>query len=83
MGSISCKLRYTFATLKKPRMAEKRKTNRKLIKYKYIFRDNYNPKYANGAYGGLTPRGEILLIFFMKDLPFLMNRFMQLIVMGK
>ena len=42
----------------------KRKADKNSIKYKYIFRDDYNPKYANGAYGGLTPRGEISINFF-------------------
>ncbi len=36
------------------------------MKFKYIFDDDYNPKYANGAYGGLTPRGEIVVNFFFE-----------------
>lgn len=42
----------------------KGKEEKDSIKYKYIFKDDYNPRYANGAYGGLTPRGEISINFF-------------------
>lgn len=38
----------------------------KKIKFKYIFADDYNPKYVNGAYGGITPRDEIVLNFFFE-----------------
>lgn len=44
-------------------MASK-KSGKNSIKYKYIFKDDYNPRYANGAYGGLTSRGEISVNFF-------------------
>lgn len=27
------------------------------IKFKYIFKDDYNPKYVNGAFGGISPQG--------------------------
>lgn len=43
-------------------MAKKPQNN--TIKYKYIFKDDYNTKYANGAYGGVTPRGEISVNFY-------------------
>ena len=36
------------------------------IIFKYIFEDDYNPKYVNGAYGGITPKGEIIVIFFLE-----------------
>lgn len=36
------------------------------IKFKYIFADNYNPRYANGVLGGINPRGEILMNFFLE-----------------
>ncbi len=39
------------------------------IKFKYIFSDDYNPKYVNGAYGGIGPRGEIVINFFMERAP--------------
>lgn len=38
----------------------------KTIKFKYIYDDDYNPKYANGAYGGITPRGEIAVHFYFE-----------------
>ncbi|HXK48853.1 MAG TPA: hypothetical protein PKW56_00140 [Clostridiales bacterium] len=36
------------------------------IKFKYIFDHNYNPKYVNGAYGGITPKGEIAVHFYLE-----------------
>ena len=36
------------------------------IKFKYIFPDDYNPKYVNGAYGGITPKGEIAVNFYLE-----------------
>ena len=36
------------------------------IKFKYIFPDDYNPKYINGAYGGITPKGEIAVNFYLE-----------------
>lgn len=39
------------------------------IKIKYIFRDHYNPVYANGAYGGITPSGEIVASFYFEKHP--------------
>lgn len=36
------------------------------VKCKYIFKDNYNPKYVNGAFGGLSPRGEIIINFYFE-----------------
>jgi len=38
----------------------------KEIKFKYIFNEDYNPKYANGAYGGITPKGEIAVNFYFE-----------------
>jgi len=38
----------------------------KTIKFKYKFRDDYNPVYVNGAYGGITPKGEIIANFFLE-----------------
>ena len=35
--------------------------DKSILKFKYIFDNNYNPKYINGAYGGITPKGEIAL----------------------
>lgn len=39
------------------------------LKIKYIFRDDYNPVYANGAYGGVTPSGEIVANFYFERHP--------------
>lgn len=39
------------------------KAKRKIV-FKYIFRDDYNPVYANGAHGGVSSRGEIVINFF-------------------
>ncbi|MCB0744832.1 MAG: hypothetical protein KDC67_13070 [Ignavibacteriae bacterium] len=36
------------------------------IKCKYIFKDEYNPKYINGAQGGINPQGEILINFYLE-----------------
>lgn len=34
--------------------------------FKYIFDDTYNPKYVNGAYGGINPKGEIVINFYFE-----------------
>jgi len=39
------------------------------FKIKYIFRNDYNPIYINGAYGGVTPSGEIVANFFFERHP--------------
>jgi len=36
------------------------------LTFRYIFDDLYNPVYVNGAYGGLSPRGEIVMNFFLE-----------------
>jgi hypothetical protein len=36
------------------------------IKCKYIFDDNYNPEYVNGAQGGINPLGEIVINFYLE-----------------
>ncbi len=36
------------------------------IKFKYIFQEDYNPKYVNGAFGGISPQGEIVVNFYME-----------------
>ncbi|KFZ44928.1 hypothetical protein KD27_02530 [Smithella sp. D17] len=36
------------------------------IKFKYIFSKEYNPKYATGVFGGVTPSGEIVANFFLE-----------------
>jgi hypothetical protein len=39
------------------------------VKCKYIFERNYNPKYVNGAYGGISSRGEIIVNFYLERTP--------------
>lgn len=36
------------------------------IKCKYIFDNDYNPKYINGAQGGVNPQGEIIINFYFE-----------------
>ncbi|WP_445381587.1 hypothetical protein [Robiginitalea sp. IMCC43444] len=40
--------------------------DQKELKCKYIFSDDYNPTYVNGAHGGITPKGEISINFFFE-----------------
>ena len=60
----------------------KQKAGKNSVKYKYIFKDDYNPKYANGAHGGLTTRGEISVNFFYER-PALPNEQIHSIKDGK
>ena len=39
------------------------------ITFKYIFTYDYNPKYVNGAHGGVTPRGELVVNFYLERQP--------------
>lgn len=39
------------------------------IKFKYIFEEDYNPKYVNGAFGGVSPLGEIIVNFYLERIP--------------
>ncbi len=36
------------------------------IKFKYIFNYGYNPVYVNGAHGGISPRGELIVNFYLE-----------------
>ncbi len=40
--------------------------NNPKLKFKYVYADNYNPVYVNGAHGGLTPRGELVVNFYLE-----------------
>ncbi len=42
------------------------KENEEKLNCKFIFEENYNPKYINGAYGGVSPLGEIIIHFYME-----------------
>lgn len=37
------------------------------IEIKYSQPDNYRPLYANGAYGNITPQGEIVVNFYFEN----------------
>ena len=41
----------------------------KKITFKYKFADDYNPRYVNGAYGGVGPQGELIINFYMERQP--------------
>ena len=36
------------------------------ITFKYIYNSGYNPIYVNGAQGGFSPRGEMVIHFYME-----------------
>jgi len=40
----------------------------KKIVFKYKFKDDYNPVYINGAYGGVSNKGEIVINFYLERL---------------
>lgn len=37
--------------------------------FKYIFQYDYNPIYVNGAHGGISPRGELVMNFYLERQP--------------
>jgi len=39
------------------------------VTFKYIFNYAYNPVYVNGAHGGMTPRGELVMNFYLERPP--------------
>ena len=39
------------------------------ITFKYIFNYAYNPTYVNGAQGGFSPRGEMVINFYLERQP--------------
>jgi len=41
----------------------------KEITFKYIFTYDYNPVYVNGAHGGVSPRGELIMNFYLERAP--------------
>ncbi len=40
--------------------------NKPELKFKYIFNYGYNPIYVNGAHGGISPRGELVVNFYLE-----------------
>ena len=39
------------------------------MKFKYIFTYDYNPVYVNGAHGGVSPRGDLVVNFYLERQP--------------
>jgi hypothetical protein len=39
------------------------------LTFKYVFNYGYNPSYANGAQGGFSPRGEMVINFYLERQP--------------
>lgn len=39
------------------------------VTFKYIFNYTYNPVYVNGAHGGISPRGELVMNFYLERPP--------------
>jgi len=39
------------------------------VTFKYVVAPDYNPVYINGAHGGVSPRGEIMVNFYLERLP--------------
>ena len=44
-------------------------TKKPEITFKYIFNYGYNPNYVNGAQGGFSPRGEMVIHFYLERQP--------------
>lgn len=44
-------------------------TQKPEITFKYVFSYNYNPTYVNGAQGGISPRGEVVVNFYLERPP--------------
>lgn len=36
------------------------------LTFKYLFNHGYNPTYVNGAQGGFSPRGEMVIHFYLE-----------------
>jgi hypothetical protein len=43
--------------------------NKPEMTFKYIFTYDYNPIYINGAHGGVSPRGELVMNFYLERPP--------------
>jgi len=43
--------------------------NKSKIKFKYKFNEYYNPVYVNGAHGGINPKREIVINFYLERSP--------------
>jgi len=40
--------------------------NKQELTFKYVFAEDYNPVYVNGAHGGVSPRGELVMNFYLE-----------------
>lgn len=43
--------------------------NKPEMTFKYIFTYDYSPVYVNGAHGGVSPRGELVMNFYLERQP--------------
>lgn len=44
-------------------------SNKNELTFKYVFNYGYNPTYVNGAQGGFSPRGEMVINFYLERQP--------------
>ena len=44
-------------------------SNNQSVIFKYIFTYDYNPAYVNGAQGGVSPRGDLVVNFYLERPP--------------
>src|SRR5665647_3901130 len=44
-------------------------SNKPELTFKYVFNYGYNPTYVNGAQGGFSPRGEMVINFYLERQP--------------
>jgi hypothetical protein len=44
-------------------------SNKPEMNFKYIFTYDYSPVYVNGAHGGISPRGELVMNFYLERQP--------------
>ncbi|GAB6036173.1 hypothetical protein JCM15519_07320 [Fundidesulfovibrio butyratiphilus] len=47
------------------------------IRFKFIYDEQYNLKYINGVWGGVTPSGEFNMNFFVDRLPVPKNTYQE------
>lgn len=53
------------------------------VRFKYIYPDDYNTPYCNGAWGGVTPKGEIVMNLFTERLPIPQEQIHPLLETGR
>jgi len=44
-------------------------SNKPELTFKYVFNYGYNPTYVNGAQGGFSPRGELVINYYLERQP--------------